>query len=189
MLVSVDTDAAGAAELVAGLARVNVRDCLRSPTLRRALILRCRDRRDLLRYADDAKASPFRRDEWAAWSVNATRYGCVRSNPSATKGEDPYLPGDDDAVVIDDCEGLTAMDLAALVLTEFPQEIYAAITHPNGTTVAHAYLRLGPRGPTQRVWDPSVPAGMKAPSKPGWYDQDDTRMVMIEPLSHFQETA
>ena len=185
MLVSVDTDAHGAAGVVAAVTRVNIRDALRSPALRHALILRCRDRRDLLRYADDATASPFLRDEWATWAVNALRYGCVRRD--ARTGL--FLPGDDDALVKDDCEGLTAMDAAALTLTGYREEVWVAITHPRDSTVAHAYLRLGPRGPQQKVWDPSVHGGMRAPTKPGWYDQEDTRMVRIEPLLHFMEAA
>lgn len=191
MIVSVNTDAGGAAELVAAVARVNIRDALRSPSLRASLLLRTVSRPDLLVYADDASTSPFKRDEWAAWSVLALRYGLVVENPDYDGTNDPFVPANVEAVVKrkkvrDDCEGLTAAHLAALVLVEVEFELWAAITHPRISTTeqagtAHAYIRLGPKHNT-KVFDPSVLHTMRAPRE-GWYDQVETKMVRIEPLS------
>lgn len=181
MRVSVDTDAAGAAELVAAIARINIRDALRCPALRQSLLHRCQHRPDLLRYGDDATISPFKTDEWASWAVVAERFGAVVRD----KRSGLWLPGNPEAVVVDDCEGLTAAHAAALVLLEVPFDVWVAITHPENSGTAHAYIRLrrvGFKGATDTsVFDPSVLGGMQRPRE-GWYDQPETKLVQIGPM-------
>lgn len=175
MRVSVDTDAAGAAELVAALCRVNIRDALRSSALRAALLYRVRHRPDLLKYGADAIFSPFKTDEWTSWAVQAERNGAVVKQANGL-----WALGDKNAV-IDDCEGLSAIYGAAFVLDRTPCEVFMGITHPEDTGTAHAYVILGSGGKL-RVFDPSVVGKMKQPRR-GWYGQRNWAKVLVEPLS------
>ncbi len=176
MRVSVDTNAGGAAELVAGVTRVNIRDALRSEPLKNALLWRVKHRRDLLKYGDDNTNSPFKTDEWAAFSVTAVRCGALVKLPNGL-----WAPGDPEAVIIDDCEGLSAIYGAGFILDETPCDVWVGITHPNGTDQAHAFNVLGHRGKL-KVFDGSVIGGMRRP-RLGWYGQAEMDKVLIEPLA------
>lgn len=185
MRVSVDTDVWGATELVLAVTCVNIRDALRFPAVRQAIVRRIQARQwldeekrwtnPLLQYGSDKVYSPFHVDEWAAATVTLARCGAIRRVATG------WELGDPNAVLVDDCEGLSAIYAAGLILLEVPFAVWVTVTQPLDKDEAHAFNLLGP--PTAlRVFDGSVLGRMPQPRR-GWYSQDENARIVVPTLA------
>lgn len=156
VIVEVDTSIKGASLWLQTLARTNVLDCLNSEKLLKNLFYRCggAPKCFLLRHGCGGERGHarmhYQREDPDVWTTFAPYYARVGAT----------------GTIVGDCEDFAAMWGAYMAL-HGEEGVHVCVTQPKGSTMAHAYCRVG--GPRGRVVDPCVWYGMKAP-RPTFYD-------------------